>query len=85
MTSVHRLACLQRRGIVAGVNHGFAGFVRFVDAPAIAQQLDNGCVVLLSNLGYSAGGALLVFRYTCLELDEVTHGARRFAYLRCSC
>jgi amino-acid N-acetyltransferase len=48
----------QRRGVVEGVNHGYAGFVRFVNAAAIEQQLNNGSAVLLSNLGYSAGGVL---------------------------
>ena len=33
--------------------------VRFVDAAAINAQLAGGNIVLLSNLGYSAGGELL--------------------------
>ena len=41
----------QRRGVVHGVDHGYAGYVRFVDAEAIGRQLDGGNIVLLSNLG----------------------------------
>jgi hypothetical protein len=49
----------QRRGVVSGVDFGYAGFVRFIDAAAVTKQLSHGNIVLLSNLGYSAGGELL--------------------------
>lgn len=41
----------QRRGVVDGVDHGFTGAVRFVDAAAIKLHVEQGNIVLLSNLG----------------------------------
>lgn len=43
-------------GIVDGVDHGFTGRVRKVDAPAIQRLLDSGAIVTLTPLGYSASG-----------------------------
>ena len=43
-------------GVRNGVDHGFTGEVRRVDAEAIKQRLDAGAVVLLSNIGYSWSG-----------------------------
>lgn len=41
----------KRRGVVGGVDYGFTGQVRFVQADALKHQLRNGDVVLLNNLG----------------------------------
>ncbi|KAG1670871.1 hypothetical protein FOA52_000373 [Chlamydomonas sp. UWO 241] len=49
----------KRRGVIDGVDHGRTGEVRFVMADAIRQQLDCGNIVLLSHLGFSAGGEVL--------------------------
>ncbi len=43
-------------GVVDGVDHGYAGVVRRVDAEAIRQRLDSGAIVLLSPIGYSVTG-----------------------------
>jgi amino-acid N-acetyltransferase len=43
-------------GVVDGVDHGYAGVVRRVDAEGIRQRLDSGAVVLISPLGYSVTG-----------------------------
>src|SRR5690606_8959319 len=43
-------------GIVDGVDFIYSGLVRKVDAQMIRNALDNGLIVLLSNIGYSATG-----------------------------
>jgi amino-acid N-acetyltransferase len=43
-------------GIVDGVDFIYSGLVRKVDAQMIRLALDNGLIVLLSNIGYSATG-----------------------------
>ncbi len=43
-------------GIVEGVDFHYTGQVRRVDAAAIAEALDHGRIVLLSNVGYSPTG-----------------------------
>lgn len=43
-------------GIIDGVDFGLTGVVRKVHATSIRQQLDNGNLVMLSNLGYSPTG-----------------------------
>jgi amino-acid N-acetyltransferase len=43
-------------GIVDGVDFIYSGLVRKVDAQMIRLALDNGQIVLLSNIGYSATG-----------------------------
>jgi amino-acid N-acetyltransferase len=45
-------------GVLDGIDHGYTGEVRRVDAAAITQQLDNGNIVLLSPLGYSPTGEI---------------------------
>ena len=49
----------KRKGVVGGVDYQLTGVVRFVQAEAVHRQLAAGCVVLLSNLGYSAAGETL--------------------------
>ncbi len=43
-------------GVLDGTDFLHAGEVRRVDAAAINQQLDHGCVVLISPVGYSPSG-----------------------------
>lgn len=43
-------------GVIGGVDHGYTGHVRRVDAASIHQQLAVGQVVLLPPVGYSATG-----------------------------
>ncbi|MGM0434029.1 MAG: amino-acid N-acetyltransferase [Pseudomonadota bacterium] len=43
-------------GVIEGVDHGYTGRVRRVDAASIREQLSLGQVVLLPPLGYSATG-----------------------------
>ncbi len=45
-------------GVLDGVDMAHTGEVRRLDADAIAQQLDDGNIVLLSHLGYSPTGEL---------------------------
>ncbi|MDM8547621.1 amino-acid N-acetyltransferase [Candidatus Venteria ishoeyi] len=45
-------------GIRSGVDFMHTGEVRRVEANAIQQQLDNGCIVLISPLGYSPTGEI---------------------------
>ncbi len=43
-------------GVRDGVDYGYTGEVRRVDAAAITRRLDEGCVVLISPIGYSPTG-----------------------------
>ncbi|KAI8462509.1 MAG: N-acetylglutamate synthase [Monoraphidium minutum] len=61
----------KRRGVVDGVDFGFTGEVRFVVRDAIRRQLDNDNIVLLSNLGFTAGGEVL----NCNTYDVGLHAA----------
>ncbi len=45
-------------GVLDGVDMAHTGQVRRLDSAAIQQQLDDGNIVLLSNLGYSPSGEL---------------------------
>eukprot|EP00963_Diacronema_lutheri_P003721 scaffold287_cov337-Pavlova_lutheri.AAC.84 len=49
----------KRRGVVNGVDFSYAGEVRGIDVEAIRSQLGRGCIVLLSNIGYTATGEVL--------------------------
>lgn len=53
-------------GVHDGIDHQFTGQVRKIQAQAIHEQLDNGNIVLLSNLGYSLTGE--VFNLTAEEV-----------------
>lgn len=61
----------KRRGIVNGLDFGFMGQVRSIQSQAIKQQLDAGNIILLTNIGVSAGGELL----NCNSYDVATHAA----------
>lgn len=61
----------KRRGIVNGLDFGFMGQVRSIQSQAIKQQLDSGNIILLTNIGVSAGGELL----NCNSYDVATHAA----------
>lgn len=50
---------LQRRGVVEGVDFGSTGEVKKIDVSRICERLDGGCIVLLSNIGYSSAGEVL--------------------------
>ncbi len=45
-------------GVVEGVDYLHTGEVRRIDGKAISRQLDQGAIVLLSNLGYSPTGEI---------------------------
>eukprot|EP00850_Spirogloea_muscicola_P006163 SM000029S10458 [mRNA] locus=s29:246061:251286:- [translate_table: standard] len=49
----------KRKGVVDGVDFGATGEVKKVDVARIRERLDNNCIVMLSNLGYSATGEVL--------------------------
>jgi amino-acid N-acetyltransferase len=53
-------------GIQNGIDYGLTGEVRKVESDAIRKQLDNGNIVLISNLGYSPTGE--VFSMTVEEV-----------------
>lgn len=43
-------------GVIEGIDFGYTGEVRKVEADQITKRLDQGDVVLLTTLGYSASG-----------------------------
>ncbi|CAM6096345.1 unnamed protein product [Calypogeia fissa] len=49
----------KRRGVVNGVDFGATGEVKRIDIARIQERLDNNCIVMLSNLGYSSSGEVL--------------------------
>ncbi|KAI5075625.1 hypothetical protein GOP47_0009701 [Adiantum capillus-veneris] len=49
----------KRRGVVDGVDFGFTGEVKRLDTARIKKRLDDNCIVILSNLGYSSSGEVL--------------------------
>ncbi|KAK9284416.1 hypothetical protein L1049_023588 [Liquidambar formosana] len=49
----------KRRGVVEGIDYGATGEVKKVDVSRIRERLDGGCIVILSNLGYSSSGEVL--------------------------
>ncbi|XVF59250.1 hypothetical protein PTKIN_Ptkin07bG0260900 [Pterospermum kingtungense] len=49
----------KRRGIVEGVDYEATGEVKKVDVARMRERLDGGCIVILSNLGYSSSGEVL--------------------------
>lgn len=53
----------KRRGVVEGVDYGATGEVKKVDVFRIRERLDVGCIVILSNLGYSSSGEVLNCKY----------------------
>ncbi|XP_061365576.1 probable amino-acid acetyltransferase NAGS1, chloroplastic isoform X2 [Gastrolobium bilobum] len=48
-----------RRGVVKGIDYGSTGEVKKVDVSRMRERLDGGCIVILSNLGYSSSGEVL--------------------------
>lgn len=54
----------QRRGVVDGIDYGSTGQVKKIDVSRIRERLDQDCIVLLSNLGYSSSGEVLNCKYT---------------------
>lgn len=54
---------MQRKGVVAGIDYGATGEVKKVDVSHIRERLDQECIVLLNNLGYSSSGAVLNCKY----------------------
>ncbi|KAB5526553.1 hypothetical protein DKX38_020400 [Salix brachista] len=53
----------KRRGVVEGVDFGATGEVKKVDVTRMSERLDGGCIVVLSNLGYSIFGEVLHCKY----------------------
>lgn len=53
----------QRRGVVEGVDYGATGEVKKVDVSRMRERLDGGCIVIMSNLGYSSTGEVLNCKY----------------------
>ncbi|XP_024025460.1 probable amino-acid acetyltransferase NAGS2, chloroplastic isoform X2 [Morus notabilis] len=49
----------KRRGVVEGVDYGATGEVKKVDVARMRERLNGGCIVILSNLGYSSSGEVL--------------------------
>ena len=47
----------KRRGVVEGVDFGAPGKVRFLQPGAVRAQLEQGHIVLLNSLAFSASGA----------------------------
>lgn len=57
---------MQRRGVVDGVDYGATGEVKKVDVARMRERLDGGCLVILSNLGYSSSGEVLNCKYAMM-------------------
>ncbi|KAF7828613.1 putative amino-acid acetyltransferase NAGS2, chloroplastic isoform X1 [Senna tora] len=53
----------KRRGVVDGIDYGSTGEVKKVDVSRMRERLDGGCIVILSNLGYSSSGEVLNCKY----------------------
>ena len=51
----------KRRGVVEGVDFGAPGKVRFLQPGAVRAQLEQGHIVLLNSLAFSASGMQLLF------------------------
>ena len=69
-------------GVRDGKDYGFTGEVRSVDVPKINKHLDNGEIVLLTALGYSASGA--IFNVKTEQLAAVAAsalGASKLIYM----
>ncbi|CAA0841062.1 Probable amino-acid acetyltransferase NAGS2-chloroplastic [Striga hermonthica] len=49
----------KRRGVVEGIDYASTGEVKKIDVSCIRERLDQGSIVLLSNLGYSSSGEVL--------------------------
>ncbi|KAH6759876.1 N-acetyl-l-glutamate synthase 1 [Perilla frutescens var. frutescens] len=49
----------KRKGVVEGIDYGETGEVKKIDVSRIRERLDQDCIVLLSNLGYSSSGSVL--------------------------
>ncbi|KAH6796809.1 N-acetyl-l-glutamate synthase 2 [Perilla frutescens var. hirtella] len=49
----------KRRGVVEGIDYVSTGEVKKIDVSCIRERLDQDCIVLLSNLGYSSSGEVL--------------------------
>ncbi|XP_075498602.1 putative amino-acid acetyltransferase NAGS1, chloroplastic isoform X1 [Primulina tabacum] len=49
----------KRRGVVEGTDYLSTGEVKKIDVPRIRESLDQDCIVLLNNLGYSSSGEVL--------------------------
>ncbi|GFP78893.1 probable amino-acid acetyltransferase nags2 chloroplastic [Phtheirospermum japonicum] len=49
----------KRRGVVEGIDYGSTGEVKKIDISRIRERLDQDCIVLMSNLGYSSSGEVL--------------------------
>ncbi|KAL2522662.1 putative amino-acid acetyltransferase NAGS1 [Forsythia ovata] len=49
----------KRRGIVEGIDYASTGEVKKIDVSRIRERLDQDCIVLLNNLGYSSSGEVL--------------------------
>ncbi|KAL5729649.1 amino-acid N-acetyltransferase [Ranunculus cassubicifolius] len=46
----------KRKGVVDGVDYGLTGEVKKIDVLRIRKRLDEDCIVILSNVGYSSTG-----------------------------
>lgn len=49
----------KRRGVVKGIDFGATGVVKKIDVDRMRERLDAGCIVVLSNLGFSSSGEVL--------------------------
>ncbi|CDP02612.1 unnamed protein product [Coffea canephora] len=49
----------KRRGVVEGTDYASTGEVKKIDVSRIRERLDQDCIVILSNLGYSSSGEVL--------------------------
>lgn len=49
----------KRRGVVGGIDYASTGEVKKIDVPRIQERLDQECIVLLKNLGFSSSGEVL--------------------------
>ncbi|KAL5168345.1 putative amino-acid acetyltransferase NAGS2, chloroplastic [Glycine soja] len=65
----------KRRGVVNGIDFGSTGEVKKVDVTRMRERLDGGCVVVLTNLGYSSSGEVLNCKGKYRELNGTDFSA----------
>ena len=72
----------QPKGVINGVDHLYSGDVRKVRCEAINKRLEDGELVLISPLGYSATGEIFNLTYEDVATEvAVAIGANKLIYL----
>ena len=57
------MICLQKRGVVEGIDYKSTGEVKKIDISRIRESLDSDSIIILSNIGHSSSGEILNCKY----------------------